>query len=142
MGVCRAGSIHASTDCTGHTPRISRTCCYRTKTQERKDQAEPTIKEIIQNVLNRYESGYDMAALEQVLSCFSEAYLSNGRTYQDVKTKVSHFFETYHQIDMTLTDVSIHIRISLLRYRNRNRRVTRCNMSRKRMDRLNRHRAK
>ena len=79
-----------------------------TETQEGKGQTDPTIKDTIQNVLNRYESGYDMADLTQIMSCFSEAYLSNGRTYQDVKTKVSHFFETYHQIDMTLTDINIH----------------------------------
>ena len=79
-----------------------------TETQERKDQTEPTIKETIQNVLNRYERGYDMADLAQVMSCFSEAYLSNGRTYQDVETKASHFFQTYHEIDMTLTDINIH----------------------------------
>ena len=53
-----------------------------------------------------------MADLAQVMSCFSEAYLSNGRTYQDVKTKASQFFETYHQIDMTLTDIDIHPNIA------------------------------
>ena len=54
-------------------------------------QGEPTIKEIIQGVLDRYELGYDMADLAQVMSCFSETYLSNGRTYQDVETKASQF---------------------------------------------------
>ena len=79
-----------------------------TAAEARKDQTEPTIKETIQNVLNRYESAYDMADLAKVMSCFSETYLSNGRTYQDVKSKASHFFETYHEIDMTLTDINIH----------------------------------
>ena len=79
-----------------------------TKTQTGKNQTEPTIKETIQRVLNRYELGYDMADLAQVMSCFSETYLSNGRTYQDVQTKASQFFETYHQIDMTLTNIDIH----------------------------------
>ena len=78
------------------------------ETQANKDQAEPTIEETIQRVLNRYELGYDMADLAQVMSCFSETYLSNGRTYQDVQTKAAQFFETYHQIDMTLTDIDIH----------------------------------
>lgn len=71
-------------------------------------QTDPTVKEVIQNVLDRYELGYDMADLPKVMSCFSETYLSNGRTYQDVKTKASRFFEVYHQIDMTLTDINIH----------------------------------
>ena len=79
-----------------------------TETQTGKNQTEPTIKETIQRILNRYELGYDTADLAQVMSCFSEAYLSNGRTYQDVRTKASQFFETYHQIDMTLTDINIH----------------------------------
>ena len=79
-----------------------------TETQTDKGETEPTIKETIQNVLNLYELGYDMADLAQVMSCFSEAYLSNGRTYQDVKTKAAHFFEVHHQIDMTLTDINIH----------------------------------
>ncbi len=83
-----------------------------TETQEGKEQAEPTIKEIIASVLNQYELGYDMANLPQVMSCFSETYLSNGRTYQDVKTKASQFFEAYHQIDMTLTDIDIHPNIA------------------------------
>ena len=78
------------------------------ETQTGEQQTEPTIKEVIQSVLNRYELGYDMADLAKVMSCFSEAYLSNGRTYQDVKTKASQFFEAYHQIDMTLTDINIH----------------------------------
>ena len=68
---------------------------------------EPTVKEVIQGVLNRYELGYDMADLGKVMSCFSETYLSNGRTYQDVKTKASRFFQDYHQIDMTLTNINI-----------------------------------
>ena len=79
-----------------------------TETQNGKSQTEPTIKEVIQRVLNRYELGYDMADLTEVMSCFSETYLSNGRTYQDVQTKASEFFEVYHQIDMTLTDIDIH----------------------------------
>ena len=79
-----------------------------TETQTDNGQTEPTIKEIIQSVLNRYELGYDMADLAQVMSCFSEAYLSNGRTYQDVETKAAHFFQAHHQIDMTLTDLNIH----------------------------------
>ncbi|MCG9134373.1 nuclear transport factor 2 family protein [Candidatus Poribacteria bacterium] len=79
-----------------------------TETQTDKGETEPTTKETIQNVLNLYELGYDMADLAQVMSCFSEAYLSNGRTYQDVKTKAAHFFEVHHQIDMTLTDINIH----------------------------------
>ena len=83
-----------------------------TETQEGKEQAQPTIKEIIKHVLNQYELGYDMADLAQVMSCFSEAYLSNGRTYQDVKTKAAEFFEVYHQIDMTLTDIDIHPNIA------------------------------
>ena len=49
-----------------------------------------------------------MADLTKIMSCFSEAYLSNGRTYQDVKTKASLFFDLHHQIDMTLTDINIH----------------------------------
>lgn len=83
-----------------------------TETQEGKEQTEPTIKEIIESVLNQYELGYDMEDLEQVMSCFSEAYLSNGRTYQDVESKASHFFETYHQVDMTLTNIDIHPNIA------------------------------
>ena len=79
-----------------------------TETQIGQNQTEPTIKETIQLILNRYELGYDTADLTQVMSCFSEAYFSNGRTYQDVRTKASQFFETYHQIDMTLTDINIH----------------------------------
>ena len=79
-----------------------------TEIQASKPQTEPTIKETIQRILDRYELGYDMADLAQVMSCFSEAYLSNGRTYQDVKTKASQFFGTYHQIDITLTDINIH----------------------------------
>ena len=78
------------------------------ETQEGEPKTEPTIKEVIQRVLSRYELGYDMADLTKVMSCFSEAYLSNGRTYRDVKTKAAHFFEVYHQIDMTLTDIDIH----------------------------------
>ena len=83
-----------------------------TETQNGQSQTDPTIKEIIQRVLNRYELGYDMSDLTQVMSCFSEAYLSNGRTYQDVKTKAAEFFEAYHQIDMTLTDIDIHPNIA------------------------------
>lgn len=83
-----------------------------TEIQTGKEQAEPTIKEMIEGVLNQYELGYDMADLTQVMSCFSEVYLSNGRTYQDVKTKASQFFEAYHQIDMTLTDIDIHPNIA------------------------------
>lgn len=76
------------------------------------NQEEPTIKETIQGVLNQYELGYDMADLAKVMSCFSETYLSNGRTYQDVKTKAAQFFEAHHQIDMTLTDINIHPNIA------------------------------
>ena len=83
-----------------------------TEAQVRKQQTEPTIKEIIQSVLTRYELGYDVADLAQVMSCFSEAYLSNGRTYQDVETKASRFFEIYHQIDMTLNGIDIHPNIA------------------------------
>lgn len=80
--------------------------------QVSREQGEPTIKEIIQGVLDRYELGYDMADLTQVMSCFSETYLSNGRTYQDVETKASQFFEVHHQIDMTLSDIDIHPNIA------------------------------
>jgi ketosteroid isomerase-like protein len=83
-----------------------------TETQEVTEQTAPTIKEIIKRVLSRYEVGYDMADLTEVMSCFSEAYLSNGRTYQDVKTKAASFFEVYHQIDMTLTNIDIHPNIA------------------------------
>ena len=83
-----------------------------TETPEGEEQTEPTIKEIIERVLNQYELGYDMADLTQVMSCFSETYLSNGRTYQDVKMKASDFFEVHHQIDMTLTDIDIHPNIA------------------------------
>ena len=76
------------------------------------NQEKPTIKETIQGVLNQYELGYDMADLAKVMSCFSETYLSNGRTYQDVKTKAAQFFEAHHQIDMTLTDINIHPNIA------------------------------
>ena len=83
-----------------------------TETQKGKQQTAPTIKETIQSILDRYELGYDMADLTKVMSCFSETYLSNGRTYQDVKMKAAQFFETYHQIDMTLTDINIHPNIA------------------------------
>ena len=73
---------------------------------------EPTPEEAIRNVLNRYELGYDTANLAQVMSCFSETYLSNGRTYQDVQTKASRFFEAHHQIDMTLANIDIHPNIA------------------------------
>lgn len=69
---------------------------------------EPTTKEAIRSVLNRYELGYDTANLAQVMSCFSETYLSNGRTYQDVELKAADFFEAHHQIDMTLSNINIH----------------------------------
>ena len=83
-----------------------------TETQAGKQQTEPTIKETIQGVLNQYELGYDMADLAKVMSCFSETYLSNGRTYQDVKMKAAQFFEAHHQIDMTLIDINIHPNIA------------------------------
>lgn len=76
--------------------------------QTNKQVGEPTTKETIRGILNLYESGYDTANLAQVISCFSETYLSNGRTYQDVQTKAARFFETHYQIDMTLTDIDIH----------------------------------
>ena len=73
---------------------------------------EPTPEAAIRNVLNRYELGYDTANLAQVMSCFSETYLSNGRTYQDVQTKAARFFEAHHQIDMTLANIDIHPNIA------------------------------
>ncbi len=73
---------------------------------------EPTIEDAIRSVLNRYEFGYDSADLAQVMSCFSNTYLSNGRTYQDVQAKASHFFEAHHQIDMTLSNLDIHPNIA------------------------------
>ena len=73
---------------------------------------EPTIEEAIRSVLNRYEFGYDTANLAQVMSCFSETYLSNGRTYQDVQTKAMGFFDAHHQIDMTLSNIDIHPNIA------------------------------
>ena len=79
-----------------------------TEMQTGEQAKEPTTEETIRRVLNLYESGYDTANLTQVMSCFSETYLSNGRTYQDVQTKAARFFEAYYQIDMTLTDIDIH----------------------------------
>ncbi len=84
----------------------------QTETQELEQQTQPTVKEIIRRVLNQYELGYDTADLAQVMACFSEMYLSNGRTYEDVKTKAARFFEAHHQIDITLTDINIHPNIA------------------------------
>ncbi len=89
---------------------ISHTVPMETPTEQ--ETAEPTSEKTIRHVLNLYELGYDMAKLEQVMSCFSTAYLSNGRTYQDVQTKAARFFEMYHQIDMTLTNIDIHPNIA------------------------------
>ena len=65
-----------------------------------------------QSVLNRYELGYDTANLARVMSCFSETYLSDGRTYQDVQTKAAGFSEACNQIDMTLSNIDIHPNIA------------------------------
>lgn len=73
---------------------------------------EPTNEGAIRSVLNRYELGYDTADLGQVMSCFSDSYLSNGRTYQDVQSKAARFFEAHHQIDMTLSNIDIHPNIA------------------------------
>ena len=102
-----APEVHTLKQIAQGIPPESMSHSVATETQEGEPQTEPTIKEMIQRVLNRYELGYDMSDLTQVMSCFSEAYLSNGRTYQDVKAKAARFFEVYHQIDMTLTDVDI-----------------------------------
>ena len=107
-----APEVHTLKQIAQGIPPESMVHSVATETQKGESQTEPTIKEIIQNVLNRYELGYDMADLTKVMSCFSEAYLSNGRTYQDVKTKASEFFDVYHQIDMTLTDIDIHPNIA------------------------------
>ena len=107
-----APEVHTLKQMAQGIPPGSVTPVVLTEIQEGEPQSEPTIKEIIESVLNQYEIGYDMEDLAQVMSCFSEAYLSNGRTYQDVESKASRFFEVYHQIDMTLTDIDIHPNIA------------------------------
>ena len=107
-----APEVHTLKQIAQGIPPESMAYSVPTEAQKSQPQTEPTIKEIIQSVLNRYELGYDMADLTKVMSCFSETYFSNGRTYQDVKTKASQFFEMYHQIDMTLTDIDIHANIA------------------------------
>ena len=68
----------------------------------------PSDEELIKMVLKQYEEGYDNANLEKVMSCFSLNYNSNGRTYNDIQAKAADFFEMHHQINMTLTEISIH----------------------------------
>ena len=103
-----APEVHTLKQIAQGIPPEARSHPVKTVPEETEPQTDPTIKEVIRRVLNRYELGYDTADLTQVMSCFSEAYLSNGRTYADVQTKAAQFFETYHQIDMTLTDLDIH----------------------------------
>ena len=69
---------------------------------------QPNDEELIKAVLKRYEEGYDTANLEQVMSCFSINYNSNGRAYNDIQAKAAQFFEAHHQIHMTLTEVNIY----------------------------------
>lgn len=69
---------------------------------------QPSDKELIKAVLKQYEDGYDTANLEKVMSCFSVDYNSNGRTYNDIRARAAEFFETHHQINMTLSSIAIH----------------------------------
>ena len=68
----------------------------------------PSDEELIKAVLKQYEEGYDTGNLEQVMSCFTVNYNSNGRTYKDIQARAAEFFETHHQINMTLTEINIY----------------------------------
>jgi ketosteroid isomerase-like protein len=68
----------------------------------------PSDEELIKAVLKQYEEGYDTANLEKVMSCFTVNYNSNGRTYNDIQARAAEFFETHHQINMTLTEINIY----------------------------------
>jgi hypothetical protein len=68
----------------------------------------PSDEELIKAVLKQYEEGYDTGNLEKVMSCFTVNYNSNGRTYKDIQARAAEFFETHHQINMTLTEINIY----------------------------------
>jgi ketosteroid isomerase-like protein len=69
---------------------------------------QPSDEQLIKAALKQYEEGYDAANLEQVMSCFSADYDSNGRTYNDIQARAAQFFQTHHQINMTLADIDTH----------------------------------
>ena len=71
-------------------------------------QMEPTEEELIKEVLRRYQEGYEAANLEQVVSCVSANYNSNGRTSADVEARAAALFENHHDIQMTLSDIDIY----------------------------------
>ena len=103
-----APEVHTLKQIAQGIPPESMKYSVSTETETSEQVGEPTPEETIRRVLNLYASGYDTANLAQVMSCFSETYLSNGRTYQDVRTKAARFFEVSYQIDMTLTEIDVH----------------------------------
>lgn len=72
-------------------------------------QLSPDEQDIVK-ILDNYEQGYDNENLEQVMSGFSEDFLTtDGKTKIDIQEKAASFFMEYSGINITLRDQRIHI---------------------------------
>ena len=65
----------------------------------------------IRTVLKNYERGYEQEDLTTVMSCFSENYFSNGRTYTDIQKKAADFFQQNDHIDLTMSNIKISMNV-------------------------------
>lgn len=78
--------------------------------QPAKKEKMPASTEIlIKEVLLAYEAGYDKKNLDQIMSCFSENYASNGKNYNDIKAKANKFIEENDQIDLNISNLKIQV---------------------------------
>jgi predicted esterase len=74
------------------------------KILERKRLGKLPTKEVklIKGVIRRYAQGYSKKDINQVMSCFSREYFSDGMAYSDVRDRISRFFSD---------NVPIHIKV-------------------------------
>jgi ketosteroid isomerase-like protein len=67
-------------------------------------------EQAIRKILTDYEQGYDNKNLEQVMSGFSEEFMTlDGKSRADIEEKAAKFFNEYSSIDITLRDLRIEI---------------------------------
>ncbi len=67
-------------------------------------------EQMIRNILTDYEQGYDNENLEQVMSGFSDEFLTlEGKSRSGLEEDVAKFFEEYRNINITFKDLRIDI---------------------------------
>ena len=67
-------------------------------------------EQAVHKILTDYEEGYDNKNLEQVMSCFSEDFMTlDGKNRSDIEEKAAKLFDEYSSIDITLRDIKIEV---------------------------------